>query len=179
MFVFELANLGFGGAEVTEKITADRIGYRKDKIRVLYDDLECTLHQVDDYEDRIKSIENEKGSAITATLTIRSLANRELDEKTTDDFADAVCELLSFAKKNTVYWTRRTRFDAAGKVVTSITRDYILGRLRPYRSGWSLIPDFVVLPEHLFRCELSYFLNTVMPLYVSAQCEQSTSSGRT
>lgn len=167
MFVFELANLGFTGAEVTEKITADDRIARRDKLRILFDDLECTLRQVDDYEDRIKSIENEKGSAITAALTVRSLTDRELDEKTTDDFADAVCELLSFAKKNTVYWTRRTRFDAGGKVVTSTTRDFMVGRLKPYRSGWSLIPNFAAVNESRNRCEFSYFLNSVLPLYVN------------
>ncbi len=167
MFVFELANCGFTGAEVTKKIIGERIVYRKDKIRILYDDLECTLQQIDDYEDRIKSIENESGSAITATLTIRSLTNRALDEKTTDDFADAVCELLSFAKKNTVYWTRRTHFNTAGEVVTSLTRGFIVSRLKSYRSSWSLIPDFAAVTEGWGRCELSYFLNTVTPLYVS------------
>jgi hypothetical protein len=118
------------------------------------------------YDDTIKKIDDGKGSAVTATLTVRSAMNQSLAENATDDFADAVCELLSFAKKNTVYWIQRTRFSEAGTVVTSVSRDFIARKLRPFRSGWALIPDFVVLPEHMFRCELSYFLNSVLPLYV-------------
>jgi hypothetical protein len=166
MFIFEIANLGFRGAEVTEKVTANGIVYRTDKVRVLFDDLECTLQQIDDYDERINTIEN-GGWAVTARLTIRSLTNRELGEKASDDLADALCELLSFATKNTVYWLRRTRFDAAGRMEMSVTRQHIVGKLRPYRSGWSLIPGYAAVDEHWNRCEFSYFLNSVFPQYVN------------
>jgi hypothetical protein len=166
MFIFELANLGFKGAEVTEKVTASGTEYRTDKVRILFDDLECTLQQVDDYDERIKGIEN-GGWAITATLSVRSLTSRDLNEKVTDDLADALCELLSFATKNTVYWTRRTRFDSAGRMETSVTRQHIVGKLRPYRSGWSLIPGYAAVDERWNRCEFSYFLNSVFPRYIN------------
>src|SRR5258708_7371302 len=116
MFRFELANLDFKVIEITERLTAERIEYRKDKLRFLCDDFDCTLQQADGYDDTIKKIDDGKGWAVTATLTVRSVMNQSLDENATDDFADAVCELLSFAKKNTVYWIQRTRFSEAGAV---------------------------------------------------------------
>jgi hypothetical protein len=66
MFRFELANLDFKGIEITERVTAERIEYRKDKLRFLCDDFDCTLQQADGYDDTIKKIDDGKGSAVTA-----------------------------------------------------------------------------------------------------------------
>ena len=46
MFIFEIANLAFRGAEFTQTVTADRIISRADTVRILINDFECTLQQL-------------------------------------------------------------------------------------------------------------------------------------
>jgi hypothetical protein len=81
-----------------------------------------------------------------------------------DTCADALCELLSLATKNTVYWVRRVGRDENG----SETCDYFrsIGKARDFHSGWSLIPDWVAMPEGHLRAELAYFLGSVATNYV-------------
>jgi hypothetical protein len=171
MFLYELTNLQFRGVE--RSATPD--GFVADTVLFNCNDFKCVLRHVDNYDQIIKEISSRNGSAITATLEIDSLNNLVMDESGTDDFADAVCELLSLATKNTVYWVGRTRFDAGGRVASSTTRNHIAQRARPLLQGWRLIPDFVALPEKVFRAELSYFLGTVAPAYVNALRSQGLS----
>jgi hypothetical protein len=168
MFIYELSNFAFSGSVATESVRDGTIPGSRDKTSFACGDFDCTLQRVQDYDEIIKAIGNGKGSAITATLAVRLVPEGELDEKTADDFADAICELLSLANKNTVYWLRRTRLDSAGQRTGSLVRN-MGAKLSPFLSGWWLIPDFVAIPGKGFRHELTYFLETVAAKYVQSQ----------
>jgi len=180
VLIYELSNFGFSGSGAAESVRDGTIHGIKDKTSFACGDFDCTLQRVRDYDEIVKAIGNGKGSAITATLAVRlvpegdpsekgldekSLVERNVDERTTDDFADAICELLSLANKNTVYWLRRTSLDFAGQRTGSFVRN-MGAKLSPFLSGWGLIPDFVAIPGTGFRHELSYFLGTVAPGYI-------------
>jgi hypothetical protein len=166
MFTYEITNFGFSGNEVTESVSDGRISWAKDKVRFLSEDLECTLQQIENYDAILKEIINREGSAVTATLAVRSISNRKLDDRETDNFADGICELLSLANKNTVYWLRRRKSISAGQEYPEIMRGRLSIKLRSYLNGWSLIPDFVALPDKGGRAELGYFLGSVSSRYV-------------
>jgi hypothetical protein len=163
-FWYELTNLEFAGNEITETQKNGHVILKKDRLRFLCDDYMCELKQLEDYDSLIKELRDRSGSGVTSTLTITSLGGQSLDETKTDDFADAVCELLSLATKNTVRWVRRTNCDAARNETRSVTRK--VGRLSSFQSGWSLIPDFASMGDGTARCELAYFLGSVTPRYV-------------
>ena len=54
-----------------------QMSWAKDKVRFVSDDLDCTLQQIEDYDAILKEIMIREGSAVTGTLSVRSLSNRD------------------------------------------------------------------------------------------------------
>jgi hypothetical protein len=79
-----------------------------------------------------------------------------------DDLVDSICDLLSFAKKNEVYWTGRTVYDGDQELSRYLRG--LGGRVRDFHSGWSIIDD-VVMTETGHRDELQLFLYAVLERY--------------
>jgi hypothetical protein len=161
---YDLANLAFTGIEITVRETAHSVSHKLDKFTFAVPGYSCELQQCDDYDAIVRKLKDTGGSAVTSTLTIRGFPGQALRETEIDDFVDAVCELLSLASKNTVRWTRRTTLDSNKNKVLRLTRAV---RLSSFQDGWSLVPDLVGLsPSVPPRCELAYFLGSVLPVYL-------------
>jgi hypothetical protein len=161
VLVYQLTNLVFSGVETT---VLPNGSFVRDRLRFTSENLNCTLMQVAGYSELMKELRRTKGSAITALLEISPTGqNQLLDVSEVDDHADAICELLSFATKNTVFWVERKKL-ANDKIIGAKARS--IGKIRPIVTGWSLIPDFVhVSKQH--RPELLNFLQQVSAKYAS------------
>jgi hypothetical protein len=168
--LYELTNLEFMGLEITERRDSQHVSLRRDRLRFLCGDCSCELQQIEDYDAVIEQLRTGGGSGVTYTLAVESLSGQVLEDTKTDPFADAVCELLSLASKNSVRWVRRTSFAATRVEIQSTTRS--VGKLSSFQSGWSLIPDWVATEDRSARHELSYFLGSVTALYVQNVREQ-------
>jgi hypothetical protein len=127
-----------------------------------YRNLSCQLKQATEYKAIIDQLSEEHGAGITAYLTITG--DDALSLTTADELADAACELLAFATKNTVYWAEREIVPAL-EGAPHFQRRSLGGRARNFHSGWSIIDDLVITEtEH--RPELQMFLSTVFERYV-------------
>jgi hypothetical protein len=159
MYTYELTNLEFQGVEVT---TTEN-GFVRDTLRFSCGNIHCTLKQVKHYREIINSIRKRRGSAITAALTLDGTPSVTVKEA--DDLADAICELISFAKKNTVYWLRRFTQTPDGTILSS---DRSIGaRVRPLRAGWGIIPDSVAVPGKGLWPAFQYYLSCLSHRYVA------------
>jgi hypothetical protein len=157
-FIYGLTNLEFEGPEVT---TLPNGSWRRDRLTFPYKNLICCLQQAADYKQIIDLLGKEHGAAITAHLTITG--DHCLPIVAVDELADAVCELLAFVTKNTVFWVER-EIDSPSKGEPSHLRRSLGGRARNFHSGWSIIND-VVITETGHRAELQMFLSAVFERY--------------
>lgn len=170
-FRYYLTNLEFNGTEWSEIIlTPTHTEHRADKLTFLCDDFKCVLRHAENYDQIIKTIGKLKGSGVTASLTISSISGCKLETETVDNLATAICELLSLATKNTVYWMRRTVVSDDGSEAGEFTRN-LGSRLRPFMSGWNLIPNFLITDTG-GREELRYFLGITTPEYFKTRREK-------
>ncbi|SRR5216683_5040735 len=160
-FIYSLTNLKFEGLEVTTCPNGSR---RQDRLIFPYKNLICCLQQAADYKQIIDQLGKDHGAGITAHLTIAG--DDCLLLETADDLADAICELLAFASKNTVFWVER-EITAPLKGESNFLRRSLGGRARNFHSGWSIIND-VVITDTGYRPELQMFLSAVFERYFDA-----------
>jgi hypothetical protein len=119
------------------------------------------LLQVAEYREIIEELRQTHGAAVTATLV---LANDNLILKDADQLADAVCELLSFATKNTVFWIVRENPNSLDNGPIRLHRS-LGGRARNFHAGWGIISDLVVTTTER-RPELKMFIEAVLEHYI-------------
>ena len=157
--VYQLTNLHFLGSRVT---TYPDGSWSRDTLDFAYKDVRCTLQQMEGYRELIKELSRTHGAGITATLVLETEHERTQEEM--DELADAVCELLAFATKNEVFWANRETFDEKGALVSGHERS-LGGRVRDFRSGWSIVHDVVITKDNGHRDELQIFLQAVLERY--------------
>ena len=156
--IYELTNLHFEGPEIT---TYPDGSWRRDRLSFKCKSIHCVLLQATEYRELIEELRQTHGAAITATLTLTGDI-RTLHEA--DQLADSVCELLSFATKNTVFWIVRENPDSVDNGPIRLHRS-LSGRARNFHAGWGIISDVVVtMTEH--RPELKMFLEAVLERYI-------------
>ena len=148
--VYGLTNLQFLGSEVTDLLNG---GWQRDKMTFHYKDVTCILKHLPDYEETIKTLSETHGASVTATLSL--LCEDDVTQELGDDLADAICELLAFATKNTVFWV--TREVVASGIGENRFMRSLAGRARNFHSGWAIISDYVVTNNEK-RAELHMFL---------------------
>ena len=158
-FVYSLTNLEFEGPEVTKYADGS---WRRDTLTFPYRNLSCQLKQAAKYKEIIDQLSEEESAGITAHLTITG--DDALSLTTADELANAACELLAFATKNTVYWVEREITPALEDAPHRLRRS-LGGRARDFHSGWSIIQDLVIT-ENGHRPELQMFLSSVVERYV-------------
>src|SRR5260370_569411 len=158
-FVYSLTNLEFDGPDVTKYPDGS---WRRDTLTFTYRNLSCQLKQAAEYKEIIDQLSEEHSAGVTAHLTITG--DGDLSLATADELADAACELLAFATKNTVYWVER-EITPALEGAPHLLRRSLGGRARNFHSGWSIIHDLVIT-ENGHRPELQMFLSSVFERYV-------------
>ena len=158
-YVYSLTNLEFEGPDIT---TYPDNSWRRDTLTFPYRNLSCQLKQAAEYKNIIEQLSEEHSAGITAHLTITG--DNALPLATADELADAACELLAFATKNTVYWVGR-EITPALEGAPHLLRRSLGGRARNFHPGWSIIHDLVVT-ENGHRPELQMFLSSVFERYV-------------
>lgn len=167
-FEYGLTNLEFSGSEIT---LLPGGGWQRDKMTFNLKNVTCILQHSLDYKEVLKELCETHGSAVTATLSL--VCEGDLSTEAADDLADAICELLAFATKNTVFWVTRELI-APGVGKNGFTRS-LGGRARNFHSGWAIIADYVSTNSGL-RAELHTFLGAVIENYTDVlRCKLRTS----
>jgi hypothetical protein len=158
-YIYSLTNLEFEGPDVT---THPNGSWRRDTLTFPYRNLLCQLKQAAEYKQIIDQLSHQHSAGVTAQLTITG--DDVLSLATADKLADAACELLAFATKNTVYWVER-EITPAVDGAPHLLRRSLGGRARNFHSGWSIIHDLVATVNGN-RPELQMFLSSVFERHV-------------
>jgi hypothetical protein len=93
------------------------------------------------------------------------MENREEEfmQNSADKLADSICELLAFAKKNTILWVSRETVSNSDIVENFYSRS-LFGRAQNFHTGWAIIQDWVSTSKGM-RPELELFLSSTITLY--------------
>lgn len=157
-FIYGLTNFEFLAPEI---VTSPDGSWIRNKLTFPYKNMICCLEQAPNYKQIIDQLSKEHGAGISAYLTITGDDSLSCD--TANELADAICELLAFATKNTVFWIDREVISPL-EGESSFFRRSLAGRVRNFHSGWSVIDD-VVNTEAGPRFELKVFLSSVFEKY--------------
>jgi hypothetical protein len=148
-FDYRLANCVFA---VGSHSTSYDHRFSRDALELNVDGVKLRATKLESYQKVVELAKQAKTAAVTANLLISGATSKA----EADILANAFCELLSFATKNSVRWLSRESAADAGTET-----EFMSPQVFPLRTSWSLIPDI----SGDGRLQLYDFLATALPKY--------------